>query len=345
MTDAATRWNARVRLALAARSVDLATADMVLDEVAQHCAESGETPEEAFGPSEAYAAAVARERVPDEERAGRHWSGLTPADKVFSALAPIAVVFALTGVCLWAWQGTMLPLTPAGLTGTALTAVALSSASLTATLALSRARGAAACAATTLVSVLLAGAAFATLPTTAVVRIPAPFLCALGALLFWAVARSEPTTDADTDTDTDREDLEEGATMESRTESENWLTDLPRLLEERHGLPRDRAAELTREAAQHLASTGRAAHEEFGPVELYALRIADQETAPGPRWWMREDVLWAAAAVLTAFLLVANVVDDGEVWLTVLAAAVLVGELTMVATHLVRKRPAETSAR
>ncbi|GAA5609508.1 hypothetical protein CP981_01935 [Streptomyces platensis] len=71
MTDLTSRWEARARLAPAGQSVDRATAGMVLDEVDLRCAQSGETPEDAFGAPEWYAAVVARDRIPLlEERHG-----------------------------------------------------------------------------------------------------------------------------------------------------------------------------------------------------------------------------------------------------------------------------------
>ncbi|MFD3682011.1 hypothetical protein [Streptomyces sp. NPDC058613] len=75
MSDPAIRWNARVRPALTARSADADTADTVLDEVAQHCAHSGESPEGAIHPPEEYAAAVTGERLPPEERLRRAHHG------------------------------------------------------------------------------------------------------------------------------------------------------------------------------------------------------------------------------------------------------------------------------
>ncbi|MET8448013.1 hypothetical protein [Streptomyces sp. NPDC005209] len=333
MTDTDTRWKARLRLALAAQSVDRATADLVLDEVEQHCAHSGETPEDAFGKPEEYAVAVVRDRIPPQERTGRRWDGLTRADHAFAAVTQTGIAAVVAGACLCAGYGTTLPLTPAGTTGVALTGVALLSACLTASLARSRARGAAGWGAATLAALVLAATAFTTLPTTSLGRLPAPALCVLGVLLLWGAARFSSTLDR------------EGPTMNSRTHPENWLVDLPRLLEERHGLSRARSAELTREAAQHLIATGRDPEDEFGPAELYALRLAEEESAPRTQWWTRNDVQATTLAVILLGYLVSNAVSEGPVWQTALAAVALATDLALLTTHLLRGRPAKPGSR
>ncbi|MGS2589792.1 hypothetical protein [Streptomyces hebeiensis] len=201
MTDELTRWNARVRLELAVRSVDRATADTVLDEVAQHCADSGETPEDAFGTPEEYATAVVRDRIPPEERAGRRRDGLTQADHVSAAVASTGLAVLVAGAYLWIADGTMLTLSLAGLVGTSLlAAVALPSACLAVPLPRSRCRSAAGWGAAALVAALLAAAALTTLPTTTLGRLPAPALCVLGLLPLWWTTRRTPAPNHEGDT-------------------------------------------------------------------------------------------------------------------------------------------------
>ncbi|MCX4637659.1 hypothetical protein QT196_02385 [Streptomyces sp. P9-2B-2] len=333
MTDLTSRWKARARLALAGQSVDSATADMVLDEVDLHCAQSGETPEDAFGAPEKYAAAVARDRIPPEERTGRNWDGLTRADQVSAALAQTGVAVLAAGVCMWVGDGTMLTVTPAGVAGSALLGVAIPSACLTATLASSRARGAVRWGVGAVAALLLSAGAFTYLPTASYGRLPVPALCALGVLLLWSAARYKPGPD------------HKELTSESQLLPENWLVELPRLLEERHGLSRARAAELTREAAHHLTATGCSPQEEFGPVELYALQVAEGQSVPRTRWWMRPDAQAAALAVLLVGYLVTNLASAGPAWQTVLAAVALATELALLTVSLLRKRPAVSTAR
>ncbi|WP_328726671.1 hypothetical protein [Streptomyces sp. NBC_00259] len=335
MTDEVTRWNARVRLALAAQPVDSTLADTVLDEVAQHCADSGESPEDAFGSPEAYAASVVSERVPPEERL-RHRGGQAPAATVRAALAPIGTAALVAGACLWIANGFTLALTPGGLVGSSFVAMALMGSHVAATASRSRRR----IAGWVLVAVatVLGATAFTTLSQQVFGHLPAPALCLLGlALLGCATGNSKPTAEPEPEPEP------EGVTMQSRTDAQNtvgrehWLGRLTQLLEESHAVPRARAAELTREAADHLAATDRAPEEEFGPVELYALRLSEEES-PRPRWWRRSDVQNAIFAVILTGYLVVNLASGGPFWQTALAAGALAVNLVLLAIPLVRKQ-------
>jgi hypothetical protein len=80
-------------------------------------------------------------------------------------------------------------------------------------------------------------------------------------------------------------------------------------------------------------------------IALYAVRLGEQESAPHA-WWGAPDLAWwAMFVVVTAFLMVANLVDDGPVWLTVMTAVVLVVELVIAIAHLVRKRSTVSTPR
>ncbi|MFC9221976.1 hypothetical protein ACFT8W_14670 [Streptomyces hygroscopicus] len=125
--------------------------------------------------------------------------------------------------------------------------------------------------------------------------------------------------------------------------TEEWLRDLPQLLEERHGVPRLRAAELTHEAANHLTATGRAPHEEFELVELYALKLAEQEAGPRTRWWMRSDIQMAIGGVILAGYLLSSLVSGGPAWQTALAASALAVDLALLTADVLRKRSARAS--
>ncbi|MFD4246026.1 hypothetical protein ACFWP3_31205 [Streptomyces sp. NPDC058525] len=327
--DAVTRWNARARLALAAHSVGGATADTVLDEVAQHCADSGESPHDAFGSPEEFAATVVTERVPPEERLRRMGDGPTFGQALRTAAAPVGLAALAAGACIWIADGPVFPVTPAGLAGTSLIAMALAGGGLVATARNRRRRalGWGAVAAAT----VAAATALTALPGQPLGHLPAPLLCVLGLALLWAAIRTTPTAEP------------EGAIMDSGTaplstgEREPWLDRLPRLLEERHAIPRARAAELAEEAAGHLEATGSTPEDEFGPVELYALRLAEQE-APRAPWWKRGAVQESLFAVLLTAYLVVTLVSGGPSWQIALAGGALAVNLALLATRLPRGR-------
>ncbi|MFD9374344.1 hypothetical protein ACFWBH_02210 [Streptomyces sp. NPDC059999] len=346
MTDAATRWNARTRLALAARSVDSTTADAVLAEVEQHCVDSGESPEEAFGPPEEYAAAVASERVPPEERLRHARNDLTLVQAFRHAAVPVGLATLMIGAGLWMTNGPMPAVTPAALAGSSLIVMALAGGGIVSAIPNQTRRnlGWGAVAAATVIGAV----AFTSLSDKPLGHLPAPLLCVLGLALLWTPMRAEPTEDT------------EGAVMKPRTDDLNpgdlntgdlhtgehrtWPTRLPQLLTERHGIPRARAAELTKEATDHLDATGRAPEEEFGPVELYALRLSEEES-PRTRWWKRDAVMEAALAVILAGYLLVALVSDGPIWQIALAAGALAVDLAILATRLSRKRTGDSPGR
>ncbi|MER5777420.1 hypothetical protein ABT144_24650 [Streptomyces sp. NPDC002039] len=356
MTDAATRWHARTRLALAARSVDSTTADAVLAEVEQHCVDSGESPEEAFGPPEEYAAAVLGERIAPEERLRHARNDLTPAQALCRACAPVGLASLTVGAGLWITNGLMSAVTPGALAGSSLVAMALAGGGIVSTIRNRprRALGWGAVATTTVIGAVL----FTSLSDRPLGHLPSPLLCVLGLVLLWTAIWAEPTENS------------EGAPMKPRTDGLNtgglntgdlnagdlntddlnaderraWLGRLPQLLTERHAISRARAAELTKEAADHLDAGGRAPEEEFGPVELYALRLSEAES-PRARWWKRDAVLEAALAVILAGYLVVAMVSGGPVWQIALAAGALAVDLAILGTRLARKRPDASAGR
>ncbi|MET7637224.1 hypothetical protein [Streptomyces sp. NPDC005438] len=329
MTDTFTRWDARLRLELAARSVDRATADTVLEEVTQHCAESGETPEEAFGTPEEYADLVATERIPTEVRAGRDRDGSTRADDVFAAFTVTGVMAVLAGGYLWLDGGLTRTVTTAGLVGTLCLAVALVTGSLAYTVSRHRDRAALWWGLGALVATVLAATAFTTLPTGGWGRFPAPVLCLVGVLTIWLTARYEPGSRPGG----------EPATEEPATD-EAWLERLSTLLRRRHALPSSRAAALVQDAARHLEASGTPAREEFGPVESYALRLADQERAPRTPWWLRSAVQETVIAVILAGYLAHNIVSDGPLWLILLTGGALALDVVPLVLGLLGRRSA-----
>ncbi|WP_329067095.1 hypothetical protein [Streptomyces sp. NBC_01429] len=337
-TDTDARWNARVRLALASRSVDHRTADVVLDEVAQHCAATGETPEEAFGSAEEYADTVVKERVPPEDRAG---STGTHAEHVGAALMGTGCVALLAGPVLWIIEGAMLPVTVAGLVGAVLVGLALTGGNVAFTLSGSRVRAAVCWGSATAVLVVLAAIAFTTLPATGLGRIPALAVSVLGiTLLYWGVKHG---SDSDPDSDSGSG---KGAPAQADlgTGAEGWLRELTRLLKEEHGIRAARAAELTAEAAEHLRASGGRPEEEFGPVGPYAVRLSDEDSTSHERWWLRDGV---RSSVLSLFITVGLTVSAYRaglpVWQVMVGCAAVAVELAILVSCVVSRRSRSSS--
>ncbi|MEU1803549.1 hypothetical protein [Streptomyces sp. NPDC019937] len=320
MSETADMWELRTRLALAERSVGEEVSDSVLAEVAAHCAESGESPEEAFGLPDDFAESVAAERLPADVRAGIDPDAWTATEYAFVVTAQLGLMTFLAGAYELVTSGLMVDLTTAALVGCVAIAAAVA-ALYGARFALhagSRTR-AIVCGLATITAVVLAAVTFLEAPDTVIAHVPAPALCALGILLPAWVLFSRPPT----------------APAPDRLPSEAWLRKLPQLLEGRHALPRARAAELTREASRHLAETGCEPEDEFGPVAAYARRLARAET-PRQHWWRRDDVRSAAGTAFFGMCLVDNLHSHGAVWLTVVAAVGMCLSAASLVDHLRR---------
>ncbi|WP_055549125.1 hypothetical protein [Streptomyces sp. NBRC 110028] len=323
MSESADTWEFRTRLALAERSVGDDVSDSLLAEVAAHCAESGESPEEVFGRPDDFAESVAAERLPADAGAGGDPDAWTRTDYAFAVTAQWGLMAFMAGAYALVTSGLMADVTAAALIGCAAVATAVA-ALYGARFALhsgSRVR-ATACAVGALVAIVLAAVAFVEGPHTVIAPVPTPALCALGvALPAWALF-SRPSATA--------------APAPERLSSEAWLRKLPQLLRGRHALPRTRAAELTREAGRHLAETGSEPEEEFGPVAAYARRLARAE-APRQHWWQRNDVREAISTALFGTYLLNNLHRHGPVWLSVVAAVgTYAGAATLIG-HVRRK--------
>ncbi|MCQ8832075.1 hypothetical protein [Streptomyces malaysiensis] len=321
MTETMDAWEFRTRLALAERSVGKDVGDTVLAEVAAHCAESGERPEDAFGLPEDFAETVASERLPAGTPAGNDPDALTTADYVFTVTGVLGWMTFVVGAYLFVAKGLVIDLTAATLVGCTVVATAVATLhGVQVTLhAGSRAR-AAGCGLATLVAVILAAVAFVEGPDTVIAHVPTPAICAVGLLLpAWALLYNPPT-----------------APTHEELPSEAWLRKLPQLLEGRHALPRARAAELTREASRHVTEAGCEPEEEFGPVTTYARQLAEAE-APRQHWWLRNDVRSAVSTVFLGAFLVNNLYSHGPIWLTVVAALGTYAAAALLTGHLRRR--------
>lgn len=322
MTTTSTPWSDLARLELALRGVDKALADEVLAEVEEHCADSGETPEEAFGTPVDFAASITAERVPLADRAKRDRSGTTVFEAWSAVIGRVGLTTMMVGVVAWFKQGLTIPLTPAGLTGVTIVYAAMLSLLYAANIArlIGKPRTVVPAWIATAVLVVLAACAFVLLPREAVASMPAPmFLVAGGLLVWWAYARESAT---------DLTKATEGA--------EEWLDELRGLLEGRHDVAADRADDLVKEAAQHLATSGRTPQEEFGPVDEYAVTLAQHQPA-APAWWQLEITRHWLFFGLAVSYFASAVFGDKPTWYFILALVALALSGTLLIGALRRR--------
>ncbi|NJQ04734.1 hypothetical protein [Streptomyces lonarensis] len=329
MTETDKRWEAQLRLALADRGVGYEVADEVMEEVGQHCADSGESPEAAFGTAEEYAVAVVRDRIPEEERAGRRWDAMSFQDHVDGALILTGWWTMGAGFLLWGAVDFMTALTWGGLVGTTLALLATITGSLGYSFSGTRLSAGLGWIGAALGLAVAAGLAFVLLPATELGRVPVLLLSAVGAAAFaWGFLRKHDDKG------------EKTVAARGPLGREEWLRELPRLLKELHGVPSARAKEITEDAARHVRETGVEPQEEFGPVHHYALRAADGEPAPQQRWWLRSGVSAAGlmlAVSIGAFVLHFSVLT-ASTWVLIGASLVLVLALVLFVAELAEHR-------
>ncbi|MFI6700069.1 hypothetical protein ACIBJC_14025 [Streptomyces sp. NPDC050509] len=271
----AAQWTERLEYRLAGEpGMDRAAITEVLNEVAAHCAETGRHPEEAFGSPEEFAVQAARDRVPVEERARRDWAFRAPSEFWPTGLITVTGMLAVFAVFTLVHHGLWFDVTVSGLSGVALMAVLVQLAWFGMGLhADGRIRAAAVAGDAAAALVVGSAVAFLSLPDDRIARFPTLALIPVCVALHALTVRLRPGYAA------------RATAAPDPTDPEQWLRRLEALLRGRHKLPRRRAAELVTEARDHLAASGSSPAEEFGPVEVYALHLAEHA---GPRtWWSR----------------------------------------------------------
>ncbi|MFI1488711.1 hypothetical protein [Streptomyces sp. NPDC020747] len=308
-------WNDRARLELALQGVTADLADEVLAEVREHCADSGELPEQAFGAPKDFAAGIAAERVPRASQAKRDRNGTTVSEAWSAVIASVGLVTILAGVVLWLQKGLFVPFTPAGLAGVPIgyAAMVCTLQALVIARPLGKSRTVVPALIVAGVLAVIAACAFVLLPRDVVASIPAPLLLGAGVLLaFWAYSRGTSVELPDVPRNT-----------------EEWLAELHGLLEGRHDVARARAGDLVRETVQHLSACGRTPQEEFGPVDQYAMILAQQHPVASP-WWRSEATrLWLLVGLAGSFAASA-VLSNQPAWFIAVAVATLVGSIGLL---------------
>ncbi|WP_406003182.1 hypothetical protein [Streptomyces sp. NBC_00829] len=339
--EAYEKWAARLELRLALQpGMDRASVEDVLGEVAGYCAETGESPREAFGDPDEYAVRVARERDPVGERAGRDWAGLRPADYLRLGMYGVAVLLVVGSGLLLVRGEWWVNLTFASVAGSVLVVAAtMASGTALALRAAGRARVAAAAAVGMLVLVVAAAMAFLGLSRDPFGRLPVWVFAVCGALLALLAWRLEPSSGSPHRAATTpgqetggKESAAPGGTDPS--DADRWLGRLGDLLTGRHGLPRSQVRQLVADARLHLTATGCAPSEEFGPVEVYALELADQ--AGRRAWWTREGGYLALFGVLFAGYGLDRLVNGDFGWALWVCGAALALTLLRLTAHLLK---------
>ncbi|MEV6599808.1 hypothetical protein AB0M36_23580 [Actinoplanes sp. NPDC051346] len=322
MTEPFEQWEVRARLALADRGVGDHLATPIIADVKEHCAYSGESPAEAFGEPEDFAAVAAAEQSPEAlekvDRQGLTWTDYLSGQVFFLAL--LALVASLFFAVL---ERTLaFPTTPAILTGLALLTLGLfvTGALPGALRAAGRPELVRWC---FVLAVVLAGAsatAFMTLPRHEVARIPVLGIVAGAVLLIMVSLRQTKPKPAVSHTSPTPRGREAGP-----ADVESWLKRLAGLLIGRFDLPPERAADLVREARAHLSASAADPEREFGAVDDYARRLAEHEPRRRDPWWRTAPAEMLTMAVGIAFGTDAFVGwrAEGHEWAAYLVAAPL----------------------
>jgi hypothetical protein len=299
MTETFDQWELSARIALGDQGIDYHAATPPIEAARAHCEATGQSPREAFGTPEEFAATTA-----DELPAGLR----AEVDYLTGQLFTLATLVLIASVFFAVLERTMsFPVTPAILAGLALLAAALmASGGLPGALrAAGRPRQAKLAYVAAGVLGLLSATAFTTLPHGQIARVPVLGLVAISVVALGLLTRApkprtrRPRQPRGTDGDPDA-----------------WLTRLSGLLVGRYDLPPERAADLVREARAHLAATGAAPQDEFGSPADYARRVAEPEPVRRDPWWRTPPV-----AMLAWGLAIAAGVDTfidwsagGHVW-------------------------------
>ncbi|MFE9370491.1 hypothetical protein ACFYM2_12045 [Streptomyces sp. NPDC006711] len=270
------QWAARFELALACRhDAPSGLAEEVLAEVRELAAEAGRPVQDVAGDPDAYADTVAAERISEVRRSSADMDGVPPGGRFTAALVLAGVQVVLFGIMLWVSEGFWLSAGWPQLSGaTLLTTVFVAAVGV-----LPELRAAARLLAwrITLVAVCVLVVATATLFTSVradpFVHVPAPALFGVGGLLAFAGFRLSYERAGR---------WFAGAPAAARhVDDEAWLARLEALLKGRHGYRSGAAARSREEARDHLEASGGSAVEEFGPVEIYAMRLAEGPARPG----------------------------------------------------------------
>ncbi|WP_433531683.1 hypothetical protein ACQPYA_06220 [Micromonospora sp. CA-263727] len=311
MTEPFERWELPARLALGDQGIGYHLANPIIADVRAHCEFSGQNPYDAFGSPEEFALAAAADQPAHlRENVDRH--GMLPTDYLSGTIFILVLLGTATAV-FYAILGRTLSFaaTPAFLTGLIMIGLALFAGSVPRAV---RASGHPRLANWTLTLVGLFGAlsvaSFMLLPKEPVIRVPLLAIVTVSMLLLWLMTRqpARPKQPVEYAPPTPR--------TAPADDTAAWCQRLSGLLVGRYDLPPQRAAELAREAHDHLTATGNTPTAEFGPVEEYARDLAQHEPERKLPFWSGTGAqLVAALATINLGILAFNSwTDEGQLW-------------------------------
>ncbi|WP_432050875.1 hypothetical protein [Verrucosispora sp. NA02020] len=311
MTEPFERWELPTRLALSDQGVGYHLANPIIADVRTHCELSGESPYDAFGDPEEFALTAAAEQ-PAHLREKVDRNGMLSADYLTGSVFTM-VVFGLSATIFYAILERTLTFTttPARLAGLIMVCLAFTACALPNALrAAGRPQLATWSFAVVGLFVGLGATSFVLLPEEPAARIPVLGIVVVALLLLWLMTRrpAPPKQPVDYVPPTPRTAPDD--------DPDAWYRRLSGLLVGRYDLPPDRAADLAREAHDHLSATGGTPTVEFGPVEEYARDLAEHEPQRRVPFWR---TTWAelVATLVAVHLGIAaffNWTDEGHLW-------------------------------
>ncbi|MGA4849686.1 hypothetical protein ACOBQB_26775 [Streptomyces sp. G5(2025)] len=276
-----------VRLAFD-HDVPVGLAEEVLAEAHQMVHEAGLPAQEVLGAPEAYASAVAAERVSEEYRARADARGLTPGESLCAAFGTLGFVGFVLCALYWIEDGLWVTGSWASAAGCATVVAAVSLVALAfVARGAGRVRGMWGFVAGAVCAVAGGSAVAATAPAERLFEVPVPVLMA-GCVAWTVGAYAFPEAV-----------LDRRLAPRPPADDEQWLARLEGLLRGRHAMPAAEARGHVREARQHLGGAdGERAEDAFGDVEVYAMRLAD---GPRKRQRLARNKMYRAAAVAVVF--------------------------------------------
>ncbi|MEU6765301.1 hypothetical protein ABZ916_22565 [Streptomyces sp. NPDC046853] len=328
------QWAAKFEIALAVEhSAPDGLAEQVLEETRLTAVEAGTSIREVFGDPGAYAATVAAERIDEAHRSSVDLEGFAAGDRFTSSLLLAAGQVFLFGIVLWVSNGLWVDVGwPTGGSGLLLAAlVVLVTGVIPELRAAGRLRAGRAAMACAGLLVLACAAGFTAIPRGPQVSVPAPSLFVVAALVGVLGWRLSPERAGRWFRG--RAAGSSGGIRTDDHDDEAWLTRLSALLRGRHGVSAGAAVRSVAEARDHLAASGGRAADEFGDVEVYALRLSEgpEKSRRAARAELVPTALFTGGLLWWGFDLLSDP-EPGSPWFWAKAAVLIAGIWAWITT-------------